>query len=131
MMPKYTVSLKLFGELGCTVWFICDTRLITVDHQIPIDCSTFLRASRASIHDVSAIRKLIKIFLLTRNWFIVLQVLGSYHYMLLLVGLNTGNAVSTTYIYVRMYLHTCIRSYLKKWRSPGIHMYICTHIFIT
>ena len=58
-MPKFTVSLKLFEELGYTVWFICDTCLITADHQILIDRNTFLRASRASSRDVSAIKKLI------------------------------------------------------------------------
>ena len=64
-MPKITISLKLFEELGYTVWFDRDTRLITIDHRIPIGCNTFLWASRASSRDVSAIQKLIKIFLLT------------------------------------------------------------------
>ena len=67
-MPKFTASLKLFEELGYTVWFIRDTRLITIDHQIPIGCNTFIQASRASSHDVSVIKKLIKIFPLTCNW---------------------------------------------------------------
>ena len=69
-MPKFTVSLKLFEELGYNIWFDRDTCLITVDHRIPIGCNMFLRASRASIRDVSAIKILIKIFSLVCNWLI-------------------------------------------------------------
>ena len=60
----------MFEELDYTVWFVRDTRLITVDHRIPIDCNTFLWESRASSRDVNAIKKLIKIFSLMCNWLI-------------------------------------------------------------
>ena len=36
--------------MGYTICFICDNCLITIDHWIPIGCSTFLRAIRASSH---------------------------------------------------------------------------------
>ena len=56
-MPNFTIFTERFAKLDHTVLPICDNRLFTVDHQIPIGCSTFLRASRASSHDVTAIKK--------------------------------------------------------------------------
>ena len=56
-MPNFTIFTKLFTKLGYTVFSICDGRLITGDHQILIDCSTFLRATGASSCDVTAIKK--------------------------------------------------------------------------
>ena len=59
-MPKEAeiyCLLKVPAQLGYTIWFIHDGCLITVDHQILIGCNTFLQASRASIRDVSAIKK--------------------------------------------------------------------------
>ena len=67
-MPNFTTFTELFAKLDHTVLPICDNRLITVDHRIPIGCSTFLRASRASSHDVTAIKKAIKIFSLAWMW---------------------------------------------------------------
>ena len=67
-MPKSIVLSKLFAQLGYTVCFVRDGYLFPVDHRIPIDCNTFVRASRASSREVSAIKKIIKIFLLTCNW---------------------------------------------------------------
>ena len=50
--------LKLFAQLGYTVWFVRDGCLITVDHQILNGTSQYiLQPSRASGHDVSAIEK--------------------------------------------------------------------------
>ena len=54
-----------FAELGYTAYFVCDSRLIMVDHWILIGCNTFLRATRASSCDVTTIKKVIKIFSLT------------------------------------------------------------------
>ena len=70
-MPNFTIFTGLFAKLDHIVLPICDNRLITVDHRIPIGCSTFLRASRASSHDVTAIKKAIKIFSLACKWSIV------------------------------------------------------------
>ena len=59
---KFIVLLKSFAELGYTIQFIRDSRLITVNHRIPIGCNTFLWASRASSRDVTTIKKVIKTF---------------------------------------------------------------------
>ena len=61
-MMKSIVLLKSFAQLGYTVCFVYDGCLIPVDCRIPICCNTFLRASRASSRDVSAIKQLIKYF---------------------------------------------------------------------
>ena len=50
-----------FSELGYSTYFVRDSRLIIVDHRILIGCNTFLRATRASSRDVTAIKKVIKI----------------------------------------------------------------------
>ena len=67
-MTKSIVLLKSFAQLGYTVCFDRDGCLIPVDRLLPIGCNTFVQASRASSHDVSAIKQLIKIFSLTCNW---------------------------------------------------------------
>ena len=72
-MIKSIVLLKSFAQLDYTVCFVRDGCLIPVDRWIPIGCNTFLWAPRASSHDVSTIKKLIEIFLLTCNWPIRLQ----------------------------------------------------------
>ena len=54
-----------FSKLGYSAYFVRDSRLIIVDHQILIGCNTFLRATRASSRDVTAIKKVIKILSLT------------------------------------------------------------------
>ena len=61
-MTKCIVLLKLFAQLGYAVCFVHDGCLIPVDRRIPIGCNTFLWASRASSHDLSAIKQLIKYF---------------------------------------------------------------------
>ena len=81
-MPKFTALVKLFTELGYTIWFISDSRFITSDHQIPIGYNTFLRASTASSHDATAIKKVIKIFLLMCKWSIM-QLVDNIIYILL------------------------------------------------
>ena len=67
-MPNFIIFTKLFTKLGYTVFSICDSRLITGDHQILIGCNTFLWRSRASSRDVTAIKKAIKIFSLACKW---------------------------------------------------------------
>ena len=67
-MPNFIIFTKLFVQLGYTVFSICDSRLITGDHRILVGCNTFLWGSRASSRDVTAIKKAIKIFLLTCKW---------------------------------------------------------------
>ena len=67
-MQNFTIFTELFAKLGHTVLPICDNRLITVDHQIPIGYNTFLQASRASSHDITAIKKAIKLFSLACKW---------------------------------------------------------------
>ena len=67
-MPNFTIFTELFAKLDHTVLPICDNHLITVDHRIPIGYNTFLRASRASSHDVTAIKKGNKIFSLACMW---------------------------------------------------------------
>ena len=42
-MPNFTIFTELFAKLGHTVLPICDNHLITVDHWIPIGCSTFYK----------------------------------------------------------------------------------------
>ena len=54
-----------FAELGYTAYFVRDSCLIIVDHWILISCNTFLWATRASSRDVTAVNKVIKIFLFT------------------------------------------------------------------
>ena len=67
-MLNFTTFTELLAKLGHTILPICDNRLITADHRIPIGCNTFLWASRASSHDVTAIKKVIKIFSLACKW---------------------------------------------------------------
>ena len=55
----------VLAELGYTAYFVRDSSLIIVDHRILIGCNTFLRATRASSRDVTAIKKVIKILSLT------------------------------------------------------------------
>ena len=61
-MLNFIIFADLFTKLDHTVLPICDNCLITVDHQIPIGCNTFLRASTASSHDVTTIKKQSKYF---------------------------------------------------------------------
>ena len=63
-MPNFTISITLFKKLDYTVFSTCDSSLITSDHRILIGCNTFLWATWASSRDVTAIRKIIKIFCL-------------------------------------------------------------------
>ena len=67
-MLNFTTFTKLFTKLGHTIVPICHNCLITIDHQTPIGCNIFLRASTASSHGVTAIKKAIKIFLLVCKW---------------------------------------------------------------
>ena len=67
-MLNLTIFTKLFAKLGYTIFSICDSRLITGDHRIPISCNMFLRATRASSCDATTIKRVIKIFLLACNW---------------------------------------------------------------
>ena len=46
-----------FTELGYTAYFVCDSRLIIVDHRILNGCNTILWATRASSCNVTAIEK--------------------------------------------------------------------------
>ena len=55
-MPNFTI-FKTVQKLGYTVFSICDSCLITSDHQILIGCNTFLQATRKSSHDVTTIKK--------------------------------------------------------------------------
>ena len=55
------VLLMSFTQLSYTVCFVHDGCLIPIDRRIPIGCNAFLQASS---RDISAIKKLIKIFLL-------------------------------------------------------------------
>ena len=63
-MLNFTIFTKLFTKLGHTVLPICDNRLVTIVHQIPIGCNTILWASRACSYDITAIKKVIKYFCL-------------------------------------------------------------------
>ena len=54
-MLNFTIFTELFAKSDHTILPICDNYLITVDHQSPIGCNTFLPASRASNHDVTTI----------------------------------------------------------------------------
>ena len=67
-MPTFTIFTELLAKLDHTILPICDSHIITIDHLIPTGCNTFLWASRASSHDVTAIKKLIKIFSLAYKW---------------------------------------------------------------
>ena len=67
-VTKFTISTKLFKKLGNTIFSICDSHLITSDHQILIGCNTFLWVTRASSRGVTTIKKVIKIFLLMFKW---------------------------------------------------------------
>ena len=70
-MPNFNIFTKLFAKLGYTLFSICDSRLITGDHQILIGCNTFLRAIRAYSRDVTAIKKVLKIFFLACKWSVI------------------------------------------------------------
>ena len=61
-MLNFTILTELFAKLGHTVLSICDSLLIIIDHQIPIGYNTFLRASRASSHDIITVKKQPKYF---------------------------------------------------------------------
>ena len=56
MVNLIVLSVSL-AELGYTVYFVHDSRLIIIDHRILIGCNTFLQATRASSCDVTAIKK--------------------------------------------------------------------------
>ena len=58
-MRNFTIFTKLFKNFGYTIFSICDSHLITCNHQILIGCNTFLRATRASSRDKTAIKKVI------------------------------------------------------------------------
>ena len=57
-MPNITILTKLFTKLGHTVLSICNSRLFTTDHWIPIGCNTLLQAYS---HEVT-IKKATKYF---------------------------------------------------------------------
>ena len=70
-MPTFTIFTELLAKLGHTIAPICDNHIITIDHLIPTGYNTFLWASRASSHDVTTIKKLIKYFHLRTSGLLV------------------------------------------------------------
>ena len=79
-MPNFIIFTELFAKLGYTEVSICDSRLITSDHRILNGCNTFLRGSRASSRDATAIKKAIKIFSLTCKWSIPYHMVSKINY---------------------------------------------------
>ena len=89
--------------------FTHDGHLITVDHQIPIGCNTFLWAARASSHDATAINCSIKIFSLAWKWSISKDFSLEYFFSSAIIFHKSFIAIANRYTHGRCYGHCSIQ----------------------